>query len=433
MKILHFADIHADDKNYVEVAASLDHIIAGAIEKKPDLIVAAGDLSNSESILLDSKAAKLLFYKFRDLANIAPVVIVRGTKSHDGQAAEVLKFVKARHNIWYSDRAEQLYFYRSVHRDPFVVGSELEIEDIKPDAVISMIPAITKQYFETESDIMTGDTEIADAVSHIFTGFGANASRLGVPHIAVGHFQVGGAFIHKNQCLVGRDIEISTNQLMLLQAQVVCLGHIHMQQKLGENIFYSGSTTRLNQGEVEEKGYYIHDIYEDLGLGRRESHFIEIPTTKRITFRMDLTADQVFNDNDELTASFTDEQLQASKNAKVRVELKVYQDEVNKIDRKGIRQAIKDAGAEFVETTLVRIPRFNVRSQTILKLTHLPEKLEEMERLRDSAVSASVLKKAEKLETVRPDELIQEITASFADAEPESNEQPEAEQAAEVA
>ena len=167
MRILHFADIHARDNDIDEIEKCLNAIVQAGWNHSPDLIVCVGDIFDSQNVKLDSKAAKLIFNVFTQLADIAPVAVVIGTPSHDGTAAEVLKHVKAKHQIRVSKRPEQFLLVRRNNGASFIDDPMLA-EDDGVMAVISMVPTPTKQFFNSASDIKGSDNEIAQAMGQMF-------------------------------------------------------------------------------------------------------------------------------------------------------------------------------------------------------------------------------------------------------------------------
>lgn len=385
MKTLHFADIHCKDSNLDEIKKCCDRILKTAQEEKPDLIVNAGDTFDSQSIKLDSEAARYMFLFHSQLTQVAPVLAVLGTPSHDGKAALALEY-KNNDNcrIAVSDRPEQFILYEG---NLYHSGVGLSR---KPDAVISMLPAPTKQFFQTQAGIEQSDQEIGNAIGAILSGFGASAGRFDCPHILVGHFQVGGAYVSETQQLTGRDIEISKDQIDMALADVICLGHIHYPQQIENNIFYSGSISTLNWGEDHRHGFYIHET-------DKESHFIETPSKKLIKIEIDTVKD-AFEDIDAVMYAYDQNTL---KDAFVRVEIKVYQDEASKIDKENIERFYLSANAEAVDIRLIRVPRENVRSTQLLKLLTLREKIQERASLNNEIVRESVLVKADSLEAER--------------------------------
>ena len=399
MKILHLADIHARDKDIIEIERCLHYIVATAYKEKPDLIINAGDTFDSQHIKADSISAKLIFRIFKDLADIAPVAVLIGTPFHDGQTAEILSYIKARYPVWVSAKPEQLYLAEGdLNIDP----SELDAPVQAPvEAVISMAPAPTKQYFNTNSDIKGSDAEIAVEMSKIFAGFAAQAEAYKiVPHILVGHWNTTGSLISETQTLTGVDIEISRDQMALTNADLVALGHIHKPQKLEPNIFYSGSIYRTNWGETEDKGFYIHELK---GKKLIESRFILTPTRKLLKLSEDLTEACAINELDAALYSYGPDELQ---DAHLRVELKVFQDEAQKVDTEKIKNFFLSGGAKEVDVRLIRIPREVVRSKNILKLSTLRDKLIEMAKLKNEVIPESILLKADTLESSPADDII---------------------------
>jgi len=393
IKILHFSDIHARDNDIDEIKKCLEEIVQVASTERPDLITCAGDVFDSQNVKLDSKSAKLIFNVFSDLADIAPVVVVIGTPSHDGTAAEVLRHIKAKHEVWVSGRPEQ---FCMVKNGMFTRCPEID-DDIA--CVITMVPTPTKQFFNSDSDIKGTDNEIAQAMGAMFAGFGASAAddkAAGIPHVLVGHFQVGGAFISETQQLNGMDIEISREQCGYAQADVVMLGHIHKAQQIGQNIFYSGSIYRKDFGEMDDKGFYLHEI-DDAGF--LSSRFIETPTRKLIRISHDFTQD----DGDGFPSKCK-KVFDNMAGAIIRVEMKVYQDDAIKIEKDKIISIFE--GAAEVDVRIIRIPRENVRSAHILKLFTLREKIQEMASLKSETVPGSILAKADFLENMTTDQVL---------------------------
>jgi len=420
MKILHFADIHSTDKDLDEIEKCLTFILNQAREINPDLIAMAGDFFNSQEVKLDSKAVKLIFEVFSALANIAPVIGVIGTPSHDGKAAEVLEHIKAQYKIIISKKPE-LILYKQKH---IIKHNHFEAHASDPDyndveAIISTLPTPTKQYLQMDGAILETDQLMAQRISEIFNAFGARASILNCPHIHIGHYQIGGAFVSDTQQLIGRDIEVSKDQVALMNADVVCLGHIHKPQKIGDNIFYSGSIYRKDWGELEEKGFYVHEIKTPTTLApglmidfseKLNSDFIKTPTRELIKYQDDLT-DELMLENlnkrmNDLTNGIVD-----GENQHFKLTFNIYRDDVPKVNKKMILEKFKSAGCGNVKIELIMIPRENIRSANFIKLKTLADKMTEQAKLKAEEMPSGVLEKLEKLELTSSETIIKEVTA----------------------
>ncbi len=415
MKILHTADWHVKDSEIAEVRKCLEHMLEVASETRLDLIVIAGDMTDSQNVKLDSRSARLIFETVTGLAHIAPVVIPIGTRSHDGYAPELLRNIRATYPVHITRFPDQLILNGS---GGFWSGNEDNCRLAEARALISIVPSVTKQFFQSELGITDTDQAIAARVGRIFNGFATNAATCNVPHILVGHWAIGGAYVSEHQQLIGRDIEMSREQVELANADLVCLGHIHLHQQIGNNIFYSGSIHRNNFGELEEKGFYIHTLQN----GSLDSRFIKTPTRKLIRLDADFTRDPI-EKLDEILYTRTPEELH---NALVRIELTVFQDEVERIDQDAIKAFLTSTmsgGAKSVDIKLIRIPRVNVRSERFFELTALPDKLREQAAIRDEPEpSAGILDKAADLETRNPDAIFEAVSGT-ARKEPEPVQQ----------
>jgi len=374
MKVLHTADWHVRDKDIEEGEKCLAFLVETAMAQKVDLAVIAGDTFDSRDIKLDSLSAKLVVKTISKLADICPVFIVIGTPSHDGLAAEVLNYAMGSYPVHVATKPEQ------IHRT-----SPGEFKYL-----LTLVPQPTKQFFQTNSDIQSGNVEISQAMNALFAGFGAQAEEQDCPHILVGHWNVSGAKLSTGQTLTGQDIDISIDQMMLASPGVICLGHIHMPQQLGDRTFYSGSLYPLTWGETEEKGGWIHEFK---AKNLYKSIFIKTPCRKLIRKTNDFTTSDM-----DLNFAIYSEPADELKDAYVRHDITVWQDESGLINKEEIRNHYLAIGAIDADIRIHRIPRQTVRSETVLKVETLREKLVAMAALKEETVQESILIKADELE-----------------------------------
>jgi len=71
-------------------------------------IICSGDITNSQYLPMDTKSAKTIARQFRELPNIAPVAVVTGTFSHEGNLPEILRYVSGEFPIHVSSKPEQI-------------------------------------------------------------------------------------------------------------------------------------------------------------------------------------------------------------------------------------------------------------------------------------------------------------------------------------
>lgn len=384
MKILHTADLHLRDKDIDEAEKCCDFLVETAQQEAVDLTAIAADIFDSRDIKLESASARLSIKTVSRLADIAPVVIITGTPSHDGLAPEILRYAKGEHEIIVAAKPVQFPCATLSERSGFKY-------------LLTLIPTPTKQYFQTNSDIKTADQEISQAMNGLFAGFGAQAHEYNCPHILVGHWNVSGSKLPTGQTLTGQDIEISIDQMMLANPDLICLGHIHMPQQLGDRTFYSGSLYPLNWGENTAHGFYIHELK---GKELVKSRFIETPTKRLLRSAANYANNDVQNRTflEELDVILYEHSPDELKGAYVRLDLTAWQDEAHLIDKEKIRQFYLSGGAIDVDIRIIRVPRQAVRSESVLKVTTLREKIVAMAEIREETVSESVLHKADLLE-----------------------------------
>lgn len=385
MKVLATADWHIRDKSIEESEKCLNFLCGKAQEV--DLVIIAGDIFDSRDIKLDSKSAKLVIKTISELADLCPVAIVTGTTSHDGSAPEILRYARGKYDVHVSSMPEQIYMIGEYLYDRPGIGNT------KADAVLTLIPTPTKQFFGSDADIQTSNEQISQAMNGLFAGFGAKAADYPrVPHLLVGHWQVSGCKLSTGQVLTGQDISISVDQMSFTNASAHLLGHIHMPQQLGDRTFYSGSLYPLSWGENHEHGFFVHEFdCDDLV----KSEFFKIPCRKLVRTTIDLTTESIeYLDNFIVHHASTAD----IKEAFIRVDITAWQDETGKINKEGITRQYLSYGAKEVDIRFIRIPRQSVRSETVLKVETLREKLVAMAAIKEENVSENILQKADELE-----------------------------------
>ena len=395
MKVLHSADWHPREKDIEEAEKCQAFLIDVAEREEVDLIILAGDTFSLEATnKIDSLIAKLTIKNIRTLSDIAPVAIVIGTNSHDGLAPEIFEYVRGHYPVIVAAKPIQVY----LSADGFATAEDNEGFGLSPYAVLTLIPTPTKRFFQTESGIAESNEEISQAMNGLFAGFGAQAHAYpDIPHILVGHWNVSGSILSTGQVMTGKDIDIGYDQMMLACPDLICLGHIHKAQKIGERAFYPGSLYPLTWGELEPKGFWLHEILTKdetiSGFIETESRFIETPCKKQVRFEDDFTVNPIedFENGDGPPPG-------SHEGDSIRYDIKVWQDEAVTIPKELIIKRFKDSGALDVDIRIIHVPRQTVRSESVLKVNTLRDKIKAMADLREETVTDEILKKADLLE-----------------------------------
>lgn len=405
MKILHTADWHVRDKDIEECRKVLQHMVRYATGTRLDLIIIAGDLTDRNDVKFDSQTARLIIETVIGLSRAAPIAICTGTRLHDGNIPELLRDVKGYQPVYVASQPEQLIF---TGKDFGAIRGEYD--DDEAEAVISFLPTPTKQYLQSQDSIEATDQQVGELMSFIFASFGANADNPNLPHILIGHWQVGGSFVSETQQLTGRDIEISTDQIMSASPDLVCLGHIHMAQQIRNYpIFYSGSTYRKDYGEMESKGFYVHE-FNEFGLLNSEWH--ELPSRKLLRVSHDYTGDKSLDYGLEpLAGKYTDEDVKGSH---IRVEFRVWQDQRDRIDKPRLEKILLDKGAVEADVRVISVPRQNVRAGRVLQVERLRDKINARAEIVEDEVPESVLRKCDMIEAENRETVIKKVKEAVA-------------------
>jgi exonuclease SbcD len=227
------------------------------------------------------------------------------------------------------------------------------------------------------------------------------ANRLGIPTIFVGHGTVKGSRLSTGQRVTDPDAEFGIADLRLTKAVLVCLGHIHMRQQIQDNAFYSGSITRADHGETEEKGFFLHTIAER----RVESRFVETPARKMRTLAPAGTLPD---------ASLIEE---IEEGDYVRIVYSIREEDVAQVDDAALRRLAYEKGAARVKIEKTVLPMTNVRSEGISRLKSLDEKLKRWGEMNGQPITASLLDKLRRLQTLDEQTIIEDYLGKEASDE----------------
>lgn len=254
LKVLHFSDLHANRKNLEKVKVALDHVIKTAEERKPDLILFTGDMWDGQTTIDYSSPLMMVIDEFADLSRISPIVIIRGTPSHDRPGSL---------EVFGSIRTKQPVF---IIRDPEIFPCN------HLNCFIYPIPAPTKsglvkmaQDKGIELSPDKSDEVCADILHDILRGYGLhlaearkqNPATIG---IVAGHLTISGARTSTGQIMMSGDIPVPSMYLQEIEAELICLGHIHKHQIIDGTIFYPGSCLPVNWGEQEQKVMLYYEL-----------------------------------------------------------------------------------------------------------------------------------------------------------------------------
>lgn len=376
-KVAHLADLHYDDFDMLpDIVQSAGFIIERLRKTPPDLTVIAGDTVNCR-LSHDSPALQEAISFVKQLADISPVFILKGTTNHDGVSVKLFEGLKATYEVYVSETIETVGL-KYGHFWP------LERFEAGLDCIIYALPPVSKANILANLDDDTdAGQKVATLVKDIFQGWGVTsdqARRQGIMTVLTSHGTLTGSVTSTGQKMVGRDIEFGYSDVQLAKADVVCLGHIHKAQDFG-NVFYSGSIAKLNVGEQEDKGFRMHQKVPE-GL---KSQFVVVPTRDIIDIQFDGLPDM-----DRLPV--------ITKDAIVRIRYKVSDEEIHSIDEEAIREQLRFMGASDIRVEKSIIPKQTVRAEGISQLVTFADKFRKSCEAGGVEVTESLIQKVELLQ-----------------------------------
>ncbi len=267
-RIIHIGDLHlGPNARQGDRLAALDLIIETAIAQ-PDLALWAlpGDLFHAKSSIEDRNE---LAPRLQRMADVAPVVIIRGNHDADGDL-ELLARLKAAHPI-------HVHVYAGCDYFPLATGAMAALAVIPYPSRAALVGA------GVASDVLeqTGSQAFEVLVMGLAAALAQIADGVieGEPYIplVLGHVNIAGARASMGQPQIGREIELSEAALQRFMPNAyIGLNHIHKHQQVGRAV-YAGSVCRLDFGEVEPKGYVEVTYVKVGGAWRHTWQFVELP------------------------------------------------------------------------------------------------------------------------------------------------------------
>jgi DNA repair exonuclease SbcCD nuclease subunit len=230
MRISHCGDIHLEEDRYFDdTARCLEWFVADSIRASTDLFVVDGDLTTYKATI---KERNLWVDALVRMANHAPILLIAGNHGAELEG--------------------DLYVYaRARGKHPIYLCIEPEFIELG-EAAVAVFP------YPRKAALAGDDQNLREAFVRQLDEFNRRfEQRPGCYKLFFGHFGVAGARVSSGQPLVGRCAEYPLDPLRSLKAQYVGLSHVHLRQQLAPRVWYSGSLSRCDYSEVEDKGYQL--------------------------------------------------------------------------------------------------------------------------------------------------------------------------------
>lgn len=274
IKIAITGDTHADHASrFEEHSHIMGWMLGDAVSRGCALFVHSGDVYERKSMSLERAAVGNWA---QSVAAIMPLVLVAG--NHDDPLdIDALGQLKARHRIYGVTRPETLT----------VAGVDL-----------FCVPWPRKGWLLSQASEATREEADALAVEALRAVMRGQMKDLDSPKVFLAHAMMRGSKTSNSQPpLVGSDLELSLEDLALVNADLYVLGHIHMEQRweIGKApVVYPGAPRHCNWGELEEKGYMVA-TFEDGVL--EDIEFIPTPCRKMIAMEGTFQGDGFYGDD----------------------------------------------------------------------------------------------------------------------------------------
>jgi exonuclease SbcD len=385
VRIAHTADWHLDERLDLDDTIRVLHALTDQLleihEERPfDVIVHAGDVYDRRST---PEVRLIAADVFRDLANLAPVVIVKG--NHDApNDLHLFSKLRAKHRITVAESLAEIAIppRGGMWDNPEAwrgqaVGYVLAVPWFDKAQAVSSLERATGI---PASSIREGDATVAaEALAILRAYVQARREVWGLaPVVAVGHLMIGGATTSTGQTLIGHGVEFAPGELQDVGVGTWLLGHVHQHQAHGSGaskaVCYSGSVNRLNYGEPEEKGWLEWKINPQLpddevaaarcaGGHIRVFHPLPARRLEFVEMRPAVEPDTILGASDV-------------SGAHVRVRVRGTAEELAGVREVELEQRFKLAGAASVKVELVTEHATAVRSETVGKATDNWERFE---------------------------------------------------------
>jgi len=382
IKIIHTGDGHYSRENQEPFFKSASHLLEKARKEEPDLIVIAGDLFDRAVNDTTGSGFPRLVCWMKSLMDIAPVVAVRGTPTHDPPGCyEVFETIQAQRNF------TLLTAWESYFLDNFGVQTE---SNNHARLLILGLPEPSKEWFLKDKQLgkTEGDEAIKEGIRELLLGMGAIRKQYPeIPCILVSHITVAGSSISDAQILPPGGIQIGKDDLALVGADYYALGHIHLGQQIEDMpAYYCGSMFPVNWGELDQKGFNIVEF---------DDYVLEVgcePVVQRIPFPHPPRKKIVFEYGSEITEDVDGFQ--------VWVECKGTKEQLRLLDIDERMDELLSMGAcSDSRITKAIIPTETVRAGQISEAVSLVDKLKVYADLSGETLNDSTIERAADLET----------------------------------
>lgn len=366
MKIIHLADEHFAKETQDLALASLECALEAGAREQIDAWVFAGDLFDRGVANSAASGFTRLVNIIQRMLDVAPILSVEGTVSHDLPGAyAVLCELKAKNRF---------------------INLRPDHEEIVAGILFMGMPEAGKEWLLAGIESMSAEEsmrKLMEGTRSILLGLGAiRAQHPEIPCVFLYHGTVAGASMQNGQIVGAQEIVIGREDLELVGFDVACLGHIHLEQKIdGVEAYYPGPAYHTDWGHLGQCGFNLVTL-DAAGLP---------PKIERLPFPHPRRA--------KFTVTWPEPVGEAVESVQAWVCIKATKEEAQKIDTAAILEAYREMGAlEGSRVTVEIAAAETVRAPEITEKRRLREKLQVYAEASSQTLNENVLQKADQLE-----------------------------------
>ena len=262
MKILHTSDWHIGKKlinkdRLPEQAEVLDEIIQICEREQIELVLVAGDIFDTYTP--SAEAEELFYEKIKKVAGENRVVLAISGNHDDGVRLSAVAPLSEEQGVYIVGNARLAVSLKNSGRKvkPVRSGKGYAVfENEKGErAYIGMLPYPNEARFKEEKSELP---YIERMQGWIGASMGENTDNL--PSILMAHIFVAGGKVSLGE----REIDLGGARAIPVNALPNCnyiaLGHLHKKQRMGENLYYSGSPLQYAFDETADKSVKVFDL-----------------------------------------------------------------------------------------------------------------------------------------------------------------------------
>jgi DNA repair exonuclease SbcCD nuclease subunit len=229
-KFCHSGDLHLEEDRYFgDTAQCIEWFVEDGIRQGTNLFVLNGDLTTYKQTIRERKFWVDAIIR---MAHHAPVLLIAGNHGKELEN-DLYPLAKVKGKL------------------PVFLCTGPEFIELD-GASIAVFPYPRKEEFAGAGEKGSLAQAFIEKLKEFNQQFERRQNSF---RLFFGHFGVAGARVSSGQPLVGRCAEYPLEPLLNLRAQYVGLSHIHLRQQLGPRVWYSGSLSRCDYSEIEDKGY----------------------------------------------------------------------------------------------------------------------------------------------------------------------------------